>query len=175
MREERREGRKVGPAGGRADARGRRLLFWYPFKLDQGIGCSRNVMEGKEQREKRAQGEGRGISNLCILRGFCAGLNYAPRGGGRSGALQNEHVTRPPGPVTPLCAAKMAAAGRAIPADATVQTRAGTSKVLHVPRRPPTYSASLVPHGRLTPSPLRTQGSEKKIIVPFVKSFDIMW
>ena len=149
-------GSRPGEAGARAaDAT---LLYQWPVKLDQRIGCSRNVMEGEGAEEKRAQGEGRGISNLGILRGFCAGLNYSPRGGGRSGALQNEHVTRPPGPVTPLCAAKMAAAGRAIPADATVQTRAGTNKVLCVPRRPPTYSASLVPHGRLTASPLRTQG-----------------
>ena len=90
-----------------------------------------------------------------ILGAFRAGLNYSPRGGGRSGSLQNEHVIRPPGPVASLCAAKTAA-GRAIPADATVQTRAGTNKVLCVPQRPTTYSTSLVPHGRLKASPLRT-------------------
>ena len=68
-----------------------------------------------------------------------AGLNYSPRGGGRSGAQQNEHVVRPPGPVTSLCAAA-AAADRAMPADATVQTRAGTNKALCVLRSPPTSS-----------------------------------
>jgi len=133
-------------------ARDRRLFCKCPFKPQ----CLLQYEEVMGER-KRTQGEGRGISNLGILMGSCAGLNYAPRGGGRSGAQQNEHVTRPPGPVTPLCAAKTAAAGRAIPADATVQTRAGTNKVLCVPRRPPTYSASLVPHSRLKASPLRTQ------------------
>ena len=136
--------------------RARRSFFGKPVQA-RSVDRLRSNGE-KEKGRKKAQGECRGISNLGILMGSCAGLNYAPRGGGRSGAQQNQHVTRPPGPVTPLCAAKMAAAGRAIPADATVQTRAGTGKVLWVPQRPPTYSASLDPHGRLKASPLRTPG-----------------
>ena len=107
-----------------------------------------------------------------ILGAFCAGLNYSPRGGGRSGSLQNEHVIRPPGPVTSLCAAKNRSGPRhARGRHRTNQGRDEQSAVcpaetdvdLHQ------FSAARPPQGFAT-----AYTRLKKKFVPFVKSFDNM-
>ena len=44
--------RGSGPGEAGARAADATLLYQWPVKLDQRIGCSRHVMEGKEQRKR---------------------------------------------------------------------------------------------------------------------------
>ena len=105
---------------------------------------------------------------------FRAGLNYAPRGGGRSGAQQNKHVARPPGPVTPLCAAQNGSSGprhtrgrHRVNQGGDKQSAASPAETTDVLRQ---FSAARPPHAVVTAYPRL----KKKIAVPLVKFFESM-
>ena len=138
---------------------GRRALVYHRIRSSHNAAAGSRISNAQGERSGRGKGEkeaaGRGTREVGYKhsRGILCGAKLLPPRRRASGALQNEHVGRPPGPVTSLCAAKTRSGPRhARGRHRTNQGRdeqsavcpAETDAVLHQ------FSAARPPHGFAT-------------------------